>query len=244
MPDATARLFVSLQNNKLLRPFILIGGTGLALHLAHRKSEDLDFITLQARLPQPALRMLESELLAEGHTVVRQIDSQAYDDFLNAGMDADDYTRTLLIDREVKLTFFTADSHHINLLKGSPRSGSGFGIASLEELSQLKAVVAASRSKSRDWIDLFLLERNHSFGLEEWKKAYEKAGLTNAHFENALNRICSGIVREDDEGFATLLPDPPSVSTISAHFRKLRMQYETRLAGEALKTPCATRSAS
>lgn len=234
MPEATARLFLRLQKNILLRPFTLIGGTGLALHLAHRKSEDLDFITLRARLPKPALQALENELKAEGHTVVRQVDSLTYDDFLNAGMDAGDYTQNLLIDGEVKLTFFTADSHHVNLLKDSPPADSGFRIGTLEELSQLKAVVASSRSKSRDWIDLFLLDQHYSFGLRAWKKAYDKAGLTNAHFENALNRICSGIVREDDEGFAALIPNPPSISVISDHFRKLRTQYEISLAKKLL----------
>jgi hypothetical protein len=236
MPEATARLFVRLQNTKLLRPFTLIGGTGLALHIAHRKSEDLDFITLQTRLPKPALQALECELKEEGHIVIRQIDSQTYDDFLNAGMDVGDHTQNFLIDGEVKLTFFTADSHHTNLLKDSPLQDTGFRIASLEELSQLKAVVATSRSKSRDWIDLFLLEQNYSFGLREWETAYNKAGLTKAHFENALNRICSGILREDDEGFDALLPNPPSIATIADHFRKLRMQYEISLAKKVLKS--------
>ena len=235
MPEATARLFLRLQNNKLLRPFALIGGTGLALHIAHRKSEDLDFITLQARLPKPALQALEHELKNEGHIVIRQIDPQTYEDFLNSGMDAEDYTQNFLVDGEVRLTFFTADSHHTNLLKDGPLHDRNFRIPSLEELSQLKAIVAASRSKSRDWLDLFLLEQNYSFGLREWEMAYNKAGLTKTHFENAMNRICSGILREDDEGFDALLPNPPSIATIADHFRKLRMQYEISLAKSVLK---------
>ncbi|MEX1117786.1 MAG: hypothetical protein WEB60_03235 [Terrimicrobiaceae bacterium] len=150
-------------------------------------------------------------------------------------MDASDYTQTLLIDGEFKLTFFTADSHDANLLKDSPPAEDGFKIGTLEELAQLKSIVATFRSKSRDWIDLFLLDQNYSFGLDSWKKAYDKAGLTNTHFENALNRICSGILREDDEGFAALLPNPPSIQVISAHFRKLRAQYEMSLAQKVLR---------
>jgi hypothetical protein len=46
MPPATAKIFEEIRKNPLLSPFILIGGTALSLHIGHRVSEDLDFITL------------------------------------------------------------------------------------------------------------------------------------------------------------------------------------------------------
>jgi len=236
MPHDTAVVYKFLQNNPLLSPFILIGGTGLALHIGHRQSEDLDFITLQKRLPKAALMKIQEDLKAAGHTIVQKVDAGADEDFETAGMDASDYTQTLLIDGKTKLTFFTADTHHANLLKDTGNNtNDGFRIGTFTELCQLKAAVAASRSKSRDWIDLFLLERDHQFGLKQWKEAYDKAGYTDTHLEQAFNRICSGKVREDDEGFLTLMPDPPSVEEIAQRFRDLRKDYEVTLARNVLK---------
>ena len=61
------------------------------------------------------------------------------------------------------------------------------------------------------------------------------AVFTDAHLETALNRICSGVVAVDDEGFDALLPNPPAVSEISNHFKALREQYELNLARQKLK---------
>jgi len=236
MPRDTAEMFNLLRNNPLMSPFILIGGTGLALHIGHRRSEDLDFVTLQKRLPRAVLKKIEDDLRAAGHQVVQTVDAGASDDFENAGMDINDYTQNLLVDGVVKLTFFTADAHHENLLKeNEDKGGEGFRIASLNELSQLKAIVVASRAKSRDWVDLFLLERDHQFGLQQWKEAYDKAGYTDVHFEMALKRICDGKIRDDDEGYSALMPDPPSVEKIALRFKELQKAYEVSSATKLRK---------
>lgn len=229
MPPSTAALFARLNHEPLLAPFTLIGGTALALHLAHRRSEDLDFITTGEKLPRAALDQLAANLRSENHALVTKDDPAAYDDFVNAGLSLHDHSQTWLVDDSVKLTFFTADFHHKNLL-GSSGGREGFGIASLAQLCDLKAIVAASRSKSRDWLDLYLLERDHGYGLKAWKQAYDRAALTDAHFETALDRICRGTVPPGDEGFDALLPDPPSLEDIAGHFRRLRRDYEVETA--------------
>lgn len=168
MPAETAALFAEIQGNSLLNPFILIGGTALSLHIGHRVSEDLEFITLLPKLPRPALKQLERELENNGHRITHQINPVAYDDFQNAGLELSDSSQDWIVDNSVKLTFFSAESSHAKILTQSS-SGTirdhGFKIATLQELCQLKAIVTASRSKSRDWLDLFIVEQEHLFGL-------------------------------------------------------------------------------
>jgi len=234
MPRETAMMFGLLKAVPPLDGFILIGGTALALHLGHRKSEDLDFITLLPSLPRGALKKVEEIICRDGHSIVYRDIPAAVDDFENAGMDLHDYSQNWLIDGKVKLTFFTADEHHKRILS-IPGHTERFRIGSLDELAALKALVACERSKSRDWVDLFILERDHGFGLAQWKAAYDKSGLTGAHFERALNRICEAKELPSDEGFAALLPDPPSLDVIASHFKTLRDSYELNLAKQTLR---------
>jgi hypothetical protein len=225
MPQSTAEMFKLLKAIPWLNDFILIGGTGLALHIGHRKSEDLDFITLLPRLPRALLTRLEVTLGEQGHTVLHKDNPDASDDFENSGMDIRDHSQDWMIDNDVKVTFFAGEAHHKRILV-EPGSTEGFRVGSFAELCQLKAVVASSRSRSRDWLDLFILERDYNFGLAQWKEAYDKAGLSEWHFENALKRICAGRVTPYDEGFKALMQNPPSVEEIATRFRALRASYE------------------
>ena len=236
MPRETAMMFRFLETIPSLNDFVLIGGTALALHLGHRTSEDLDFITTLPRLPRAVLRNVEEMIRRDGHTVVYRDIPASVDDFEKAGMDLHDYSQNWLIDESVKVTFFTADEHHKRVL-ADPNRDDRFRVGSLDELSALKALVACERSKSRDWVDLFILERDHGFGLAQWKGAYDKAGLTSAHFERALNRICEGARLPTDEGFSALLSNPPSLDAITSHFRALREAYELSLAKQKLQGP-------
>jgi hypothetical protein len=232
MPHHTAVMYQMLEKQQPLKNFVLIGGTGLALHIGHRQSEDLDFITTLPRLPRALLKQIETAIRQQGHSLVYKDDPASADDFENAGLELHDHSQNWLIDGIVKLTFFAGDDHHRKILT-QPNESDGFRVGTLLELSQLKALVAASRSTSRDWLDLFVLERDHKFGLAQWKEAYDKAGLTSAHFENALNRICSGILAPDDQGFSSLMGCPPSLGHIASHFQTLRRDYETNIARAA-----------
>jgi hypothetical protein len=42
-PD-TKELLLTLREQKWIEPFILVGGSALTIQIAHRQSEDLDFI--------------------------------------------------------------------------------------------------------------------------------------------------------------------------------------------------------
>jgi hypothetical protein len=233
MPASTARLFDEMRESPLLNSFTLIGGTALCLHIGHRLSEDLNFITLLPKLPRAALKALEKELERKGHTIRHQVNLDAYEDFQTVGLELADSQQDWMVDGNVKITFFSAEPQHAKLLNWSQAEEakqSGFKIASFIELCRLKAIVTASRSKSRDWLDLYLLERDYQFGIADWKEAFDLAGLTMLQFEIALKRMCEGSLGESDEGFSSLLPDAPSVCDMQERFKILRHEYERALA--------------
>lgn len=235
MLEATASLFLRLQKDPLLRPFTLIGGTALSLHLGHRLSEDLDFIYLQPRLPVELLRAFIDHLQVAGFTVERSDDPAAEDEFLIAGMELHDFSQSFVVDGAVNLTFFAADSHHLKILSPVSPDATGFSVASLPELFGLKAMVASSRSKSRDWLDLYLLLKDHGFSLDQWHEVYRQVGYSDTQFESALSRICSGQVSPSDPGFESLLPSPPAIQEIASFFREKRRVYETAMAAKVLR---------
>jgi len=233
MPAPTAWLFEEIRINPLLSPFILIGGTGLSLHIEHRVSEDLDLITLLPKLPRAALKELEKQLEKNGHQIEHQVDPDDYDDSQIFGFDLADSQQNWIADGAIKLTFFTAAPEHAILLtqtQSEKKNELGLKIASFKELCQLKAIVTAGRSKSRDWLDLFILERDHQFGVAKWKEAFDQAGLTPMQFEIALNRMCKGRLNKSDEGYSSLLPNPPNIEEMQTKFRSLRESYEKSLA--------------
>jgi len=45
LPNDTKNFLSLLGDHEFIHPFYLSGGTGLALHLGHRESEDLDFFS-------------------------------------------------------------------------------------------------------------------------------------------------------------------------------------------------------
>lgn len=60
LPLRARRLCRKLIRLPGLRPFYLAGGTGLALHLGHRRSEDLDFFSRQVFRPPALAQALET----------------------------------------------------------------------------------------------------------------------------------------------------------------------------------------
>ena len=224
MPEETAYIFDILKSFQELNQFYLIGGTALSLHIGHRLSEDLDFITKEQKLPREAIQASLDKLRQSRIQVVRDDDATSYDEFQIAGMELHDYSQSFIVEMKCKVTFFTAEDHHINLLQ-SPLGQTGLSIATLDELQDLKSVVCAFRSSSRDWLDLYLLE-SRGFGVAGWKQAFEKAGLSQDQFQDALYRIKSGKLPPSDPGFQTLLKNPPSIPEINIQLKKRIQEFE------------------
>ncbi|HRQ87254.1 MAG TPA: nucleotidyl transferase AbiEii/AbiGii toxin family protein [Bacteroidia bacterium] len=226
----TEALWQYLREHDSLRGFVLIGGSGLALRIQHRLSEDLDFVWNGLRLPRKRIDLLVREAGEAGFHFVSHDDLAAFEEFEIAGMDLHDYQQDFVVNDRVKVTLFTADSALSKILPESPSEPCR--IATLQELFETKALVSASRSKSRDWFDLYILMRDHGFTLADYASTFAKAGCAILH-ETGLSRLCSGVPQRNDEGFEELVSPAPSIGELAGFFRERRDAYEIALAAAA-----------
>jgi hypothetical protein len=230
----TLRVWEFLSAQPALAGFILIGGTALTMHIGHRISEDLDFMTTDPKLPRASLTALVKILERNGFTVARDDDPTLYDEFLNDGLDLHDYHQLFLVDG-VKVDFFSPDPDFVGMVEASrsplPR------VASLAELFRTKALAAATRSQSRDWIDLYVLFRQHGFGLVEFHEAFQRPAVHDPaqKIGRAFQNLCRGATSPTDPGYESLMQSAPSLSELAAFFKTMREEYEVQQAREAFR---------
>jgi len=161
-------------------------------------------------------------------------DPLAADEFLIAGMELHDYQQDYIVNYSVKLTFFTADQPLSNII-GPPRGPDTHVVAPLSVLFESKAILTASRSRSRDWLDLYLLMTRHGFTCHDYLSAFVKAGIPG-HWEISLNRMAGGHLPAHDPGYSHLIANPPDITEISSYFSQLRDTIEQERASHRLGT--------
>jgi len=141
LPGASRDLLVALESldSPSLQGWTLAGGTGLALHLGHRVSEDFDFFRTDA------------------------IDQQRLFDVLrHAGevetLQEDENTLTVIVS-QTKLSFFCVPDPF--LFTGIHHRF--FQVADFRDIALMKLVAIAGRGSRKDFVDLFTILR---IGLE------------------------------------------------------------------------------
>lgn len=232
-PD-TERVWRFLEHQRALAGFVLIGGTALALRIKHRVSEDLDFAWTEHRLPVVRVAALSKLASEHGLEFQRNDDPAASDEFEIAGMSLHDYQQDFLVNHSVKVSFFAADDPLCRLLRAQPANDSGPRISELSELFGSKCLVAASRSKSRDWFDLYTLMTKHGFTVHDMRRVFVSTGVPN-QFDLAMQRLCSGKPAASDEGFEHLTDIAPSLDEMRSFFAARRDAFEQDAASSALK---------
>jgi hypothetical protein len=232
LPPETESVWGFLRAQPALAGFVLVGGSALALRIGHRLSEDLDLVWPEARLPRARLEAFRRAAAAAGFDFQPSEDEVAANQFLDSGLDLHDYHQDYIVNRKVKVSFFAAEPPLQRVLQARPEAG--VRIASLSELFKTKCLVSAQRSKTRDWIDLYLLFRDHGFTLRDYRAAFAEAGVAS-QCDIGLSRLCSGVPQKDDEGYAHLLPNPPGLVEMKEFFTARRDQDEIDLAAETLR---------
>ena len=101
----------------------------------------------------------------------------------------------------------------------------------MHELFRAKGLVSAQRSKTRDWLDLYLLLRGHGFTIADYAAAFREAGAAS-QCDIGLTRLCSGQPQRDDEGYRHLLENAPTLEQMTKFFRQQRDQFEIQAAEE------------
>jgi predicted nucleotidyltransferase component of viral defense system len=142
LPKTQALLLALIESCDFLDRYVLVGGSALALHLCHRKSEDLDFFTFSNYFDRDEIIAFIQQF--EDKEILNQTDEQ---------MD--------LLINGVKVTFFNAKWEFLQ-----PRKIERFNLASLRSIAAMKVNVIFLRAKYRDYYDLYFLIKS-GMGLRE-----------------------------------------------------------------------------
>ncbi|HIJ62824.1 MAG TPA: nucleotidyl transferase AbiEii/AbiGii toxin family protein [Rhodospirillaceae bacterium] len=157
LPEATRQVLDAVKDDPGIGDFRLIGGTAIALHHAHRSSEDLDFSFPEPKLQTPLVRKIIDRLTKMGFSAQLVTDEGARLYWENDGDgNIDDYQQDWAIDG-VKVTFFCADSQErAQALRAMPCLAHGqVQVADSDSLFEFKGRLLTKRSMSRDMFDLW-----------------------------------------------------------------------------------------
>lgn len=135
LPKHSLELLKELEEDRSphLSGWTLAGGTGLALRLGHRISEDLDFFRSDSLDP----RKLHDVLAAYGEYETSQEDER---------------TLTVII-RNTKLSFFCVRDPFLF----EPDNYRFFSIASIGDIALMKLAAISGRGSRKDFADLFII---------------------------------------------------------------------------------------
>jgi Nucleotidyl transferase AbiEii toxin, Type IV TA system len=162
--DATELALRSLRDAGLLDRFYLAGGTGLALEIGHRRSEDLDFFAQELFDENILLQQIEQ---AEQLAMVEKAPHTVH--------------ATL---RDTKVSFL---GYQYPLLFPL-RSFQGVSVADPRDIACMKISAIASRGTMRDFVDLYVMAQ--AYGLPEllqlFDRKYAKTGYNKVHTLKSL----------------------------------------------------------
>lgn len=223
LPPETEKVWSYLREQPALAGFVLAGGSALSLLIRHRVSEDLDFVFPELRLPRQRLSVLCRQARADGFNFQPNDDEAAVQEFAAGGLELHDYQQDFLVNHTVKVSFFAPDQTQARIF--ASRKDAAVRVATLQEIFKSKALVSAVRSKTRDWLDLYLL-------LRDYRNTFAEAGNL-AQCDAGLARLCSGVAPRGDEGSAHLLTNPPTLDEMKKFFIAQRETLEIELAAEA-----------
>jgi len=176
LPKTKNLLLELITNCEFLDKYVLVGGSALALHLCHRKSEDLDFFTFNDDFDkQEILRYIQS---FDNKEIINQTDEQI----------------DILLDG-VKVTFFNAKWEFLR-----PQKIEKFNLSSIEQISAMKVNTLFLRATYRDYYDLYFLAKS-GISLKEMFEysKYIVEGLTFKLFSIALVYIDD--IEDDNIGY-------------------------------------------
>ena len=155
-----------------IKPYILCGGTALAMQIGHRKSEDLDFMMWRkskTEKPEVNWNAIEKELIEK----VGEIEN-----FNMLGFDQVEF-----LVKGVKFSFFVSDNYSP---VASPIDYLGnIRLADMESIMAMKMEVMLRRMKFRDYYDIYsILREGYSI-----HNGIEKALSLSRHRLSAKNII-------------------------------------------------------
>ena len=174
-----------------IKPYILCGGTALAIQIGHRKSEDLDFMMWRiskTEKPEVNWNAIERELKEK----IGEIEN-----FNMLGFDQVEF-----VVRGVKFSFFVSDN--LSPVTAPTEYLGNIRLADIESIMAMKMEVMLRRMKFRDYYDIYcMLQEGYSI-----HKGIEKALNLSRHRLSSKNIIAMLLGGQfiPDNNFATLEP--------------------------------------
>ena len=174
-----------------IKPYLLCGGTALAMQIGHRKSEDLDFMmwrTSRTQKPEVDWNAIERELTEKIGTI---------DNFNMLGFDQVEF-----LVRGVKFSFFVSDNY-------SPVTApidymGNIRLADAVSIMAMKMEVMLRRMKFRDYYDIYSILKE-GYPIQE---GIEKALNYSRHRLSSKNIIMMLLAGQfiPDNNFSNLEP--------------------------------------
>lgn len=174
-----------------IKPYILCGGTALAIQIGHRKSEDLDFMMWRiskTEKPEVNWNAIERELKEK----IGEIEN-----FNMLGFDQVEF-----VVKGVKFSFFVSDN--LSPVTAPTDHLGNIRLADIESIMAMKMEVMLRRMKFRDYYDIYcILQEGYSI-----HKGIEKALNLSRHRLSSKNIIAMLLGGQfvADNNFATLEP--------------------------------------
>ena len=245
LPASTLQIFESLNGHSKLikelnldRNLCLVGGTALALQIAHRKSNDLDFACFDKKLPNYAIDQFL--LILKKNKDVNELNSiaQISNFKIQTGFNLLDYARDFSID-DVKVTFFTLgeNEQQRQFYKSTPKIADlwAFPLMGLEGLQLAKSLVLKNRVRSRDLFDLMVLINTQGYTLDLFFNHLNQY-LLNSDVEY-YRAVMTGKIPldRDDEGLLAV-DVQVSVDQIYQFFKQQFKSYDLEIAARLLNS--------
>ena len=184
-----------LSDLRFIRSFYLAGGTGCAVHIGHRISEDLDFFS-QTEFSQFEI---QNTLKAHSHFLVDYSD-----------------TRTLTGRFEqTKISFF----HYEYSLLEETSDFLNLKISSLKDIGCMKIDAISSRGSRRDFVDLYYILKFFDVSLEEFFIFFQdKYGRENYNLVHIIKSLV--YFKDADEDADLKMLDQYSWQDVKEFFRQ------------------------
>jgi hypothetical protein len=245
LADRTRTVFALLSGQEALAKFVLIGGTAMALQLAHRLSEDLDFWLPEGMIQPFGIDQLMRDLRGLGHSTNFTTPAHSITNFrINSGEDLRQYVQDWSIDG-VKVQFFAPFDPAYQTFKTIaplPKSDTKttFSVMSLQGIFAMKAHVIHKRIKSRDLVDLWHFMQQ-GYGIAQILEA-GLAASPSSHADYAKLVLCGDVpLDKNDEGFEGLNANV-TLNRVYADFRQAIDSYEQEMAARQLQPLNLTQS--
>lgn len=233
LPERTEALLRTIDACPAAAGLLLVGGTALAMHIAHRRSADLDFAFASQRLPRRKVDQLLDEM-RPGHDVAPMANVAAEQEFLDSGLELADYQRDYSVDG-VKVSFFTPDPAKVGQAVQGQAGVHGLKrilVADLDSLFLMKAVTLNSRITTRDLFDVYTLVHAHGYreaDIFRYARQFDFSPDTlKARLRHARHRL-------DDPGIETPDGVTPTFEQLQAFFVEAINRLEQDTAAQAIR---------